>query len=134
VSRPLLRPGLAFAVLSTRRDGNWEPPGRERVRLEASTAGRICRLYQEPPKDAVVVCIDEKPMQALDRRYSDRRGHDAVVRHEFEYVRRGVCQLLGAFDVRTGRMLGRVVRKRTAGASTTSSKRFRALSRHNAST
>ena len=77
---------------------------------------RICRLYREPPKDAVVVCIDEKPMQALGRRCADRRSSDASVRHEFEYVRRGVCHLLGAFDVRTGRVLGRVVRKRTAGA------------------
>ncbi len=77
---------------------------------------RICRLYLAPPRDAVVVCVDEKPMQALTRRNTDRRSGDASVRHEFEYVRRGVCHLLGAFDVRTGRVLGRVVKKRSAGA------------------
>jgi transposase len=77
---------------------------------------QICRLYLEPPPDAVVVCIDEKPMQALGRRSPDRRDRDGSVRHEFEYVRRGVCHLLGAFDVRTGRVLGRVVKKRSAAA------------------
>jgi transposase len=82
----------------------------------AKKVRRICRLYLKPPPDAVVVCIDEKPMQALGRRASDRRSRNASVRHEFEYVRRGVCHLLGAFDVRTGRVLGSVVNKRSAGA------------------
>jgi len=82
----------------------------------AKKVRRICRLYLTPPSDAVVVCIDEKPMQALGRRNPDRRSRDGGVRHEFEYVRRGVCHLLGAFDVRTGRVLGRVVKKRSAGA------------------
>lgn len=82
----------------------------------ASKVRRICRLYLQPPRDAVVVCIDEKPMQALGRRSLDRRSRNASIRHEFEYVRRGVCHLLGAFDVRTGRVLGSVVKKRSAGA------------------
>jgi transposase len=82
----------------------------------AKKVRRICRLYLNPPPDAVVVCIDEKPMQALGRRSPDRRSCTAAVRHEFEYVRRGVCHLLGAFDVRTGRVLGRVVKRRSAGA------------------
>lgn len=86
-----------------------DPQFAEKVR-------RICKLYLEPPSEAVVVCIDEKPMQALSRRHADHRGLAAVVRHEFEYKRRGVCHLLGALDVRTGRVLGRVVRKRSAGA------------------
>jgi transposase len=82
----------------------------------AKKVRRICRLYLAPPRDAVVVCVDEKPMQALRRRNPDRRCGDGSIRHEFEYVRRGVCHLLGAFDVRTGRVLGRVVKKRSAEA------------------
>jgi hypothetical protein len=35
---------------------------------------RIFRLYRHPPEDAVVVCIDEKPMQALARRHSSTVG------------------------------------------------------------
>lgn len=82
----------------------------------AKKVRRICQLYLKPPPNAVVVCIDEKPMQALGRRTPDRRAPDGSVRHEFEYVRRGVCHLLGAFDTRTGRVLGSVVKKRSAGA------------------
>jgi hypothetical protein len=29
-------------------------------------AERVCDLYLAPPDDAVVVCVDEKPMQVLD--------------------------------------------------------------------
>ena len=32
-------------------------------------ATRICNLYRRPPKNAVVVCVDEKPMQVLERRH-----------------------------------------------------------------
>lgn len=80
-------------------------------------AERICRLYRHPPKDAVVVCVDEKPLQVLERkhpRHVDWR--DASVRYEFEYVRHGTQALLAAFDIRTGRVLGRVVPHRNANA------------------
>jgi transposase len=77
---------------------------------------RICKLYLKPPPNAVVVSIDEKPMQALQRRHPTHIGADRVVRREFEYRRRGTCCLLGAFDVGTGQVLGRVVPRRTATA------------------
>jgi transposase len=80
-------------------------------------AERICRLYRHPPKDAVVVCVDEKPLQVLERkhpRHVDWR--DASVRYEFEYVRHGTQALLAAFDIRTGHVLGSVVPHRSADA------------------
>jgi transposase len=77
---------------------------------------RVCRLYRHPPEDAVVLCVDEKPMQALARRHPTRVGPRGVVRHEFEYRRRGTCSLLAAFDIRTGAVFGRVVRHRDARA------------------
>jgi transposase len=64
----------------------------------------------------VVVCVDEKPMQALARRHPTHVGRRGVVRHEFEYRRRGTCSLLAAFDIRTGEVFGRVVRHRDARA------------------
>lgn len=82
----------------------------------AAKVERICKLYLEPPPDAVVVSIDEKPMQALRRRHPTHLGRDRVLRREFEYHRRGTCCLLGAFDIRTGQVLGRVVPRRTATA------------------
>ena len=81
-----------------------------------SKVERICGLYREPPEDAVVLCIDEKPMQALERRFATTRGADAVVRRDFEYRRRGVCHLLGAMDIRTGEVVGEVVSNRSGDA------------------
>lgn len=80
-------------------------------------ADLICRLYLRPPKDAVVVCVDEKPLQVLERRYPTRVDpRDGSVRYEYEYIRHGTQALLAAFDVQSGRVLGRVVRRRSADA------------------
>ncbi|MCZ7678720.1 MAG: transposase [Sandaracinaceae bacterium] len=38
------------------------------------------------------------------------------MRRDFEYLRRGVCHLLAAFDVRTGEVMGEVVARRTGAA------------------
>lgn len=88
---------------------------------------RICRLYTHPPHDAVVVCVDEKPMQALARRHPTHVGRRGIVRREFEYRRRGTCSLLAAFDIRTGKVFARVVRHRDADALVAF---MRALARH----
>lgn len=78
-------------------------------------AKRICDLYLNPPKEAVILCVDEKPMQCLSRKHPtrvDRR--DGSLRYEYEYVRHGTHTLLGAFDVKTGEVFGRVVEHRDA--------------------
>jgi transposase len=77
---------------------------------------RVCGLYLHPPKDSVVLCIDEKPMQALFRRFPTRTTLDGSMRREFEYVRQGTCSLLGALEVGTGCVFGHVVKRRTAEA------------------
>lgn len=80
-------------------------------------AKRICQIYLRPPKDTVVLCVDEKPMQVLERKHparADRR--DASLRYEYEYKRHGTQSLLAAFNVKTGRVLGRVVPHRDANA------------------
>jgi transposase len=76
---------------------------------------RICELYLNPPHGAVVLSIDEKPMQALERP-ANKHSLDGVVRREFEYARRGTRTLLGALNVHTGEVLGRVVEHRTGDA------------------
>ena len=79
-------------------------------------AERVSDIYRNPPENAVVVCVDEKPMQALARIHPTHVGGRARVRYEFEYKRHGTCVLLAAFDTSTGRVLGHVVRRRTAAA------------------
>lgn len=81
-------------------------------------AKRLCRLYLKPPEGAVVLCIDEKPMQVLQRIHPTHVDpRDGAVRYEFEYKRHGVHVLLAAFDIRTGRTVTRVVPQRTAKAT-----------------
>jgi transposase len=80
-------------------------------------AKAVCDIYLNRPKDAVVVCVDEKPMQVLARRHPthvDRR--DGTVRYEYEYKRHGTQVLLAAFNVATGKVLGHVLPRRTGPA------------------
>lgn len=77
---------------------------------------RICELYLAPPPGALVICVDEKPLQVLSRKHPTRVGRRAVVGLEYEYVRHGTQSLLAAFDTKTGQVFGRVVPKRSADA------------------
>lgn len=80
-------------------------------------AERVCRPYLHPPKDAIVISVDEKPLQVFERKHPARVDpRDASVRHEYEYVRHGRQALLAAFDVQTGRVFGEVVAHRSAEA------------------
>jgi transposase len=105
---------LRFSELRPHRVRQWlksEDPDFRRK------ANRVCRLYLRPPKGAVVVCVDEKPLQVLARKYPSRVDpRDGSMRFEYEYVRHGTQALLAAFDVQTGRVFGRVVPHRNAAA------------------
>lgn len=79
-------------------------------------AQRVCDLYLRPP-EGIVICVDEKPLQVLERKHEthiDER--DGSVRYEYEYKRHGTQALLAAFDVRTGAVFGQVVPSRNADA------------------
>jgi transposase len=77
-------------------------------------AARICELYINPPEGAHIICVDEKPMQALERLHPTVIGKNGEVRFEDGYIRNGTCCLLGAFDTQTGKVFGRVVPHRSA--------------------
>ncbi len=80
-------------------------------------AKRICNLYIRPPNNSVVLCVDEKPMQVLERKHPTHVDpRDGSIRYEYEYKRHGTQCLLAAFNVNTGRVFGRVVPHRTANA------------------
>jgi transposase len=73
----------------------------------------VVGLYMNPPDHALVLCVDEKSqIQALDRTQPmlpmrpgqiERRTHD--------YKRHGTTSLFAAFDVKTGKVLGRIHRR-----------------------
>lgn len=105
---------LRFEDLRPHRVRQWLKSEDPDFRTKAD---RVCQLYLAPPAGAVVVCVDEKPLQVLERKHPTRVDpRDASVRFEYEYVRHGMQALLAAFDVRSGRVLGRVVPHRSADA------------------
>src|SRR4051794_14813785 len=117
VSRSTVQRILHARGMRPHRVRQWlhspDPAFRSKVR-------RVCGLYLKPPRGSVVLCIDEKPMQALFRRFPTRTVMiDGSLRREFEYVRHGTCSLLGALEVGTGRVFGQVVERRTADALVT---------------
>jgi len=87
MSRSTVQRILASNGLRPHRVRQWlhspDPEFREKVE-------RICALYTAPPEDAIVLCVDEKPLQALERAHPAGRARDGSVRHEFGYVRHGV--------------------------------------------
>lgn len=113
ISRSSIQRILSARGLRPHRVRQWlhspDPQFREKV-------DRVCQLYMHPPKGSIVLCVDEKPIQVLRRRYPTRVGPRAVVRREFEYRRGGTCCLLGAYDVATGHVHGRIVKRRDAAA------------------
>jgi len=75
----------------------------------------IVGLYLNPPKDAFVICIDEKTgMQAISPTHEKSPmlpGH--VEKREFGYKRHGVLALYAALKVHEGEVLGKTEQKHT---------------------
>ena len=60
-----------------------------------------------PPKNAIVLCVDEKPsIQALERAqgYLKLPNGRALTGHSHDYKRRGTTTLFAAFEVATGKV------------------------------
>lgn len=68
----------------------------------------VIGLYLKPPKNAFVVCVDEKPgIQALSRRV-EKMGPCRPERRSHEYKRNGTVDLFGAFRVHDGKVIGAI--------------------------
>jgi len=75
----------------------------------------VVGLYLNPPKNAVVFCIDEKTsIQALDRTQPGlplKKGRCGTVTHD--YKRNGTSTLFAALEVATGSVTGECYQKHT---------------------
>jgi transposase len=73
----------------------------------------ICNLYVNPPKNATILCVDEKTgIQALEPNHPLRQANrQRAGRSEFEYTRNGTVTLIGAFDIKTGEVYGSCARR-----------------------
>jgi len=70
-------------------------------------AAAVCELYLRPPRNSVVICIDEKTgIQAKNRVRRERRAAPGrAARREFEYVRNGTVSIIAALHVATGQVI-----------------------------
>jgi hypothetical protein len=76
----------------------------------------VLSRYAAPPEPAhPVVCFDELPYQLVDdSRPPLPRAPGVPVRDDYEYVRRGTCNLFGCYAPQTGERHIRVTGQRTA--------------------
>ena len=76
----------------------------------AAKAAEIVGLYLDPPENALVLAVDEKPsIQALERRqgYLKLPNGRSLMGQSHNYTRHGTTTLFAAFDVATGKVTGR---------------------------
>jgi len=81
----------------------------------APKAAEIVGLYLAPPENAIVLAVDEKPsIQALERKqgYLKLPNGRALTGHSHNYKRHGTTTLFAAFDVATGKVIGRHYKRR----------------------
>jgi transposase len=81
----------------------------------APKAAEIVGLYLDPPENAVVLCLDEKPsIQALERAqgYLRLANGKAVRGQSHEYKRHGTTTLFAALEVGTGKVNGMHARRK----------------------
>lgn len=103
ISRETVSFWLRTAELKPHRVKYWlhskDPQFREK-------RDRVLQLYLKPPKDGVVLCVDEKTsIQALEHCHPGRAAGFRRPRHvEFEYKRHGTTHLIAAFEVHSGRV------------------------------
>jgi hypothetical protein len=73
----------------------------------AAKAAGVVGLYMAPPKNVIVLCVDEKPsIQALERAqgYLKLPNGRALTGHSHDYKRHGTTTLFTAFEVATGKV------------------------------
>jgi transposase len=105
ISDSSVRRILADAQLQPHRQKMWLTSQDDELRAKRD---EILHVYYDTPADEHIICLDEKTgIQALERRYADiAMKPGQPVRREFEYVRHGTLALMGAFDVRRGKLFG----------------------------
>lgn len=81
----------------------------------ASKAADIVGLYLDPPLNAIVLCVDEKPsIQALERKtgYIKTDSGKVVRAYKSTYKRHGTLNLFAALEVSTGKIHGKVTKEK----------------------
>jgi transposase len=82
-------------------------------------AADIVGLYVAPPEKAIVLCIDEKSSQALERAqgYLKLPNGRALTGQSHDYKRHGTTTLFAALEVATGKILAAHSKRRRRSSS-----------------
>ncbi len=120
-------PTLA-AELDVPSDAVWQILRKEGIHLQrqrswcistdkdfSSKAADIVGLYLDPPFNAIVLCVDEKPsIQALERKtgYIQTDSGKIVRAYKSTYKRHGTLNLFAALEVSTGKIHGKVTKEK----------------------
>lgn len=115
-------------VLNTSADAVWKLLRKEGIQLSrqrswcistdpefTEKAADIVGLYLEPPKNAIVISIDEKPsIQALSRKQGYvYTGNQKLIRGvSSTYRRNGTINLFAALEVATGQIYGKTTKQK----------------------
>ena len=96
---------LVDADLQPHRQKMWLTSHDDEFRAKRDD---VLHVYYDTPADEHIICVDEKTsIQALERCHADLpMKPGSPVRREFEYIRHGTLALMGAFDVRRGKLFG----------------------------
>jgi transposase len=96
---------LRQAQLQPHRQKMWLTSQDDEFRQKRDA---ILHLYYDTPEAEHLICVDEKTsIQALERCAPDLpMCPNQVIRREFEYLRHGTLCLMGALDVRRGKLFG----------------------------
>jgi transposase len=117
---------LLAQALGTSKDAIWRLLKKERISLArrrtwcvstdpafAAKAADVVGLYLEPPEQALVISVDEKPnIQALERSqgYAVSSDHKLIQAMQSTYKRHGTLNLFAALEVATGFVHGQATR------------------------
>lgn len=117
--------------LGVKVDGVWKVLRKEGIPLQrqrswcvsadkefAYKAADIVGLYLDPPLNAIVLCVDEKPsIQALERKtgFIETDNGKVVRAYKSTYKRHGTLNLFAALEVSTGKLHGKVTEAKKRG-------------------
>lgn len=121
--------GLLSLELKASDDAIWRILKKEGISLNrqrswcistdndfAAKAADIIGLYLDPPLQAVVLCVDEKPsIQALERKtgYIQTKDKQIMRAYKSTYKRHGTLNLFAALKVATGKVSTRITERKT---------------------
>lgn len=75
---------------------------------------KICKLYLNPPKNRILLSFDERSgTQAIERPESRPMIQGRVARQDFGYIRHGTTDVLGVFEVASGKVFCRCYNRHT---------------------